>query len=158
MVFTRPTELREAEWEEFDLDKAEWRIPAERMKMKRPHIVPLSRQALAIIQTLQKTTGTGQYLFPGTPRQEEPAPISGLTLNQALKYMGFTPDKMVPHGFRSIASTLLNERGYNRDWIERQLAHVPGGVRAAYNYAEYLPERRKMMQEWADFLDEVKGK
>ena len=156
LVFTRPTELRAAEWREFDFGKAEWRIPAERMKMRETHIVPLSKQALAILEELQKFSGNEKYLFPSI--RSSVRPISEATMLNALRRMGYEKDEMSVHGFRSLASTLLNERGYNRDWIERQLAHSErNGVRAAYNYAEYLPERRRMMQEWADYLDELKN-
>ena len=156
MLFVRPTELRCATWQEFDLEAAEWRIPAERMKMRRTHIVPLSRQALTILKELKKFSGDGQYLFPST--RTETRPISDATMLKALRRMGYQKHEMSVHGFRSIASTLLNELGYNRDWIERQLAHGDSnGVRAAYNYVEYLPERKRMMQEWADFLGPLKA-
>lgn len=152
LVFTRPTELRAARWSEFDLEAAEWRIPAERMKMKQRHIVPLSAQAIDILNNLHDVTGDGVFLFPST--RTATRPISDVSMLNALRRMGYTKEEMSVHGFRSIASTLLNELGYNRDWIERQLAHGDkNGVRAAYNYAEYLPERRKMMQEYADYLD-----
>ena len=152
LVFVRPGELRHAEWSEFNFDAAEWRIPAEKMKMKTVHIVPLSRQALAVVDELRPLTGNYRYLFPSgrtnSRRMSENAVLA------ALRRMGFAKDEMTGHGFRSMASTLLNEQGYNRDWIERQLAHIErNGVRAAYNYAEYLPERRRMMQEWANYLD-----
>lgn len=156
-VFVRPGELRRAEWEEFNLDakEPEWRIPASRMKMRKLHIVPLSRQVVEILQDLHKYTGTGRYLFPSM--RAKSAPISDVTLLAALRRMGYDKESMTVHGFRSMASTLLNERGYNRDWIERQLAHgEKNTVRAAYNYAEYLPERRRMMQEWADYLTALK--
>jgi integrase len=155
LVFVRPGELRKAEWSEFDLEKAEWRIPAAKMKMKRPHVVPLSRQALEVIGKLRPFSEKSRYLFP-RPRSIGD-PINPGQLTYALRSLGFSPGEIVPHGFRSIASTILNEQGYNRDWIERQLAHVPGGVRAAYNYAEYLKERRQMAQDWADYLDRVKS-
>lgn len=155
LVFTRPTELRAAQWSEFDLEAAEWRIPAERMKMRRPHIVPLSTQVVAILRELQPWTGTSKYLFPSV--RTEARPLSDATMLNALRRMGYQKDEMSVHGFRSIASTLLNELGYNRDWIERQLAHGERNeVRAAYNYAEYLPERRRMMQEWSDYLDIIR--
>ena len=155
LVFTRPTELRAAQWKEFDLDDKEWRIPAERMKMRRQHIVPLSTQAVCILEDLYDVTGDGTYLFPST--RTATRPISDATMLNALRRMGYQKQEMSVHGFRSIASTLLNELGYNRDWIERQLAHgETNGVRAAYNYAEYLPERRRMMQEWADYLDKLR--
>ena len=151
LVFVRPSELRAAEWSEVNLGAKEWRIPAERMKMKQMHIVPLSDQALKILEELHPYSGNGKYLFPSI--RTETRPISDVTLLNALRRMGYAKDEMCTHGFRSIASTLLNELGYNRDWIERQLAHGERDeVRAAYNYAEYLPERRRMMQEWADYL------
>ena len=125
------------------------------MKMKQRHIVPLSTQALEILHDLHEVTGTGVFLFPST--RTATRPISEVSMLNALRRMGYTKEEMSVHGFRSIASTLLNELGYNRDWIERQLAHGDkNGVRATYNYAEYLPERRKMMQEWADYLDRLR--
>lgn len=155
LVFVRPTELRAAEWSEFDLKAEEWRIPAERMKMKQMHIVPLSKQAVKILEELYLYSGTGKYLFPSI--RTEARPISDATMLNALRRMGYAKHEMCTHGFRSIASTLLNELGYNRDWIERQLAHGERDeVRAAYNYAEYLPERRKMMQEWSDYLSTLR--
>jgi integrase len=152
LVFVRPGELRHAKWPEFDLDAAEWRIPAARMKARVQHIVPLSRQAVAILRELYPLTGSDGYLFPSvrTPQR----PMSENTVNAALRRLGYTSDDMTAHGFRSIASTLLNEQGWNRDAIERQLAHGERDpVRAAYNYAEHLPERQRMMQAWSDFLD-----
>lgn len=155
LVFVRPGELRQAEWKEFDLEGAEWRIAAERMKMRQVHIVPLSNQAVEILRELHTFTGRGRYLFP-SPRTNE-RPFSEVTLLAALPRMGYGKEDMTVHGFRAMASTLLNEQGYNRDWIERQLAHGErNSIRAAYNYAEYLPERRKMMQEWADYLHTLK--
>lgn len=155
-VFVRPGELRRAEWSEFNLESAEWRIPASRIKMKEMHIVPLARQVVAILEDLQQYTGHGRYLFPSM--RANSAPISDVTLLAALRRMGYDKDTMTVHGFRSMASTLLNEKGYNRDWIERQLAHGERNIaRASYNYAQYLPERRKMMTEWADYLDELRA-
>lgn len=155
LVFVRPGELRQAEWLEFDLAGAEWRIPPHRMKMRQVHIVPLARQALAILTELQKFTGHGRFLFP-SPRTDT-RPISDMALLAGLRRLGYSKEEMTVHGFRSMASTLLNEQGYNRDWIERQLAHGErNSIRAAYNYAEYLPERRRMMAEWADYLDELR--
>lgn len=152
LVFVRPKELRSAEWSEFDLDNAEWRIPAHKMKMRVLHIVPLSKQAIAILNELKPLTGSGQYLFPSN--RTKTRPMSDNTINGALRRLGYTKEEMTGHGFRSMASTILNEQGWNRDAIERQLAHSErDGVRAAYNYAEYLPERKKMMQSWADYLD-----
>ncbi len=154
-IFVRPGELRRAEWSEFDLEIAEWRIPAERMKMRVVHIVPLAKQVVELLNELQQFTGHTKYLFPSM--RANSAPISDMTLLAGLRRMGYSKDEMTVHGFRSMASTLLNEQGYNRDWIERQLAHGErNGVRAAYNYAEYLPERRRMMQEWADYLTELR--
>ena len=155
-VFVRPGELRKAEWTEFDLENAEWRIPAKRMKMRVLHIVPLSRQVLGILCDLHPYSGDGPYLFPSL--RAKSAPISDMTLLAGLRRLGYAKEQMTVHGFRSLASTLLNEQGYNKDWIERQLAHGErNSVRASYNYAEYLPERRKMMQSWADFLDSLRG-
>ncbi len=155
LVFVRPGELRGAEWAEIDLDAAEWRIPGERMKMGARHLVPLSRQAVAILRELQPLTGAGKLVFPSERTRERP--FSENTLNAALRRLGFTKDEMTAHGFRSMASTILNEQGWNRDAIERQLAHVERNtVRAAYNYAEHLEERRRMMQAWANYLDSLR--
>lgn len=158
MLFVRPGELRHAEWSEFDLEKAEWRIPAGKMKMRVQHIVPLPTQAIELIQEIQPLTGYGasaKYLFPSIRASNKP--MSDNTVNSALRRLGYEQDVLVGHGFRAMASTLLNEQGWNRDAIERQLAHAErNNVRAAYNYAEYMPERRKMMQHWADYLDELK--
>jgi integrase len=156
LVFVRPGELRAAEWREFNLDGAEWRIPAERMKARVQHIVPLSRQAVEILRELHPLTGSGPYLFPSA--RTDSRPMSNNTVNAALRRLGYSTDEMTGHGFRSMASTLLNEQGWHRDAIERQLAHGERDeVRAAYNYAEYLPERRKMMQAWADYLDRLRS-
>jgi len=152
LVFVRPGELRAAEWSEFDLENAEWRIPGERMKMGEPHLVPLSRQALAILRELQPLARGGKYLFPSLRTRDRP--MSDNTINAALRRMGYTSEEQTGHGFRSMASTLLNEQGYPPDVIELQLAHTERNkVRAAYNKAQRLPERRKMMQAWADYLD-----
>jgi integrase len=154
-VFVRPGELRAAEWSEVDLESAEWRIPAERMKMRETHIVPLSRQAVAILRELQPLTANNRYVFPAIGRQ--PRPLSENTLGAALRRIGYTSDEMTAHGFRTMASTLLNELGWNPDFIELQLAHKERNkVRAAYNRAQRLAERRKMMQAWADYLDELR--
>jgi len=156
LVFVRPGELRRAEWAEFDLDHAEWRIPASRMKMREAHIVPLSRQAVDILLELFRITGKWTYVFPSI--RSKSRCMSENTVNAALRRLGYAREDMTGHGFRSMASTLLNEQGWHRDAIERQLAHAErDGVRAAYNRAEYLPERRKMMQAWADFLDGLKN-
>jgi len=156
LVFVRPGELRGAMWVEFNFEKEEWRIPAERMKMKEQHIVPLARQAIEIITELQKHTGHGDLLFPSL--LDSSRPMSDGTINTAIRRLGYTKEELTGHGFRSMASTLLNELGWNRDAIERQLAHGErDSVRASYNFAEFLPERRKMMQAWADYLDELKN-
>jgi integrase len=154
MLFVRPGELRKAEWVEFDLDKAEWRIPGERMKMKATHLVPLPTQAVALLREMHCISGAGKFVFPGV--RTTTRAMSENTINMALHAMGYKGE-FVGHGFRHMASTLLNEQGFNRDAIERQLAHAErDGVRAAYNYAEYLPERKAMMQAWADYLDKLK--
>jgi integrase len=156
LVFVRPGELRKAEWSEFDLGAAEWRIPAEKMKMREQHIVPLSAQAVAVLRELHPLTGTGRFVFPNERSQDRP--MSEVTVLAALRRMGYGKEDMTGHGFRSMASTLLNEQGWHRDAIERQLAHAErDSVRAAYNYAEHLPERRRMMQAWADYLDGLRN-
>ncbi|MCB1892930.1 MAG: integrase arm-type DNA-binding domain-containing protein [Rhodocyclaceae bacterium] len=152
LVFVRPGELRHAEWLEFDLERAEWRIPAAKMKMNEQHIVPLSRQAISILTEIQPLTGHGRYVFPGECSRARP--MSENTANAALRRMGYSKQEMTGHGFRSTASTLLHELGYPHAVIERQLAHGERNkVSASYNFAEYLPERRTMMQEWATYLD-----
>jgi integrase len=154
LVFVRPGELRQAEWSEFDLDGAEpvWRIPAEKMKSRVEHLVPLSRQAVAILRELQPLTGEGRYVFPNGRGWQRPLSENGITA--ALRRMEYRSEQMTAHGFRTMASTLLNELGWSPDAIERQLAHSERNeVRAAYNRAEFLGERRRMMQAWADYLD-----
>lgn len=152
--FVRPGELRNAEWSEINFAEAEWHIPAEKMKMRVKHIVPLSKQVITVLQELHPVTGRGKYLFPS--ERTSARPMSDNTVNSALRRMGYCKEEMTGHGFRSTASTLLNENGWNRDAIERQLAHAErDNIRAAYNYAEYLTDRRKMMQWWADFLDKL---
>ena len=156
--FVRPGELRLAEWGEFELEGKEpqWRIPAGRMKMREQHIVPLARQVVALLKELQPITGDGVLLFPGLRSPERP--ISDNTVNAALRRLGFSGQEHVAHGFRSTASTLLNEQGWHPDLIELQLAHAERNkVRAAYNRAERLTERRSMMQAWADYLDSLKA-
>ena len=156
LVFVRPGELRAAEWSEFDLPNAEWRIPAVRMKMKEPHIVPLARQAIAIVRELEPLARGGRYLFPSLRTRDRP--MSENTINAALRRLGYSSEEQTGHGFRSMASTLLNEQGFPPDVIELQLAHTERNkVRAAYNKAQRLPERRKMMQAWADYLDGLRA-
>ncbi|MGH8113330.1 MAG: tyrosine-type recombinase/integrase [Rhodanobacteraceae bacterium] len=155
LVFVRPGELRKAEWAEFDLDAGEWRIPSERMKMRDVHIVPLASQAVAILRELAPLTGSGRYVFPSIRSNKRP--MSENTVNASLRRMGFDKDTITGHGFRAMASTMLNEQGWVPDVIERQLAHAErNAVRAAYNHAEHLPERRRMMQAWADYLDSLR--
>jgi integrase len=153
-VFVRPGELRMALWEEVNFEDKIWRIPAEKMKMRRTHLVPLANQVVAMLTELRQLTGHSRFLFPGTRVKNKP--INKMALLVALRNMGYAKDEIVPHGFRTMASTLLNEMGYSPDWIEKQLAHVSGGVRAIYNRSEYLAERRKMMQDWADYLDKLR--
>ena len=144
------------EWSELDMAAAEWRIPAPKMKMREAHVVPLSSQAVAILCEVQALTGRGRYVFPGIRTVTEP--MSENTVNAALRRMGFDKDTMTGHGFRAMASTRLNEMGWAPDVIERQLAHAERNkVRAAYNRAQYMAERRKMMQAWADYLDGLKS-
>lgn len=163
LVFVRPGELRKATWDEINLESAEWRIPAARMKMREPHIVPLSRQAIEILRELEPKTGRGipakpdapRYLFPGARSRERP--MSENAILAALRRMGYPKEEMTGHGFRSMASTLLHEQGWNHQAIERQLAHAErNAVSAAYNYSEHLQVRRNMMQAWADYLDSLK--
>jgi integrase len=156
LTFVRPGELRSAEWSEFDLDRAEWRIPAVRMKMDEQHVVPLSTQAVSILQELQAITGTGRFIFPSLLSRDRP--MSNNTVNSALRRLGYSKDEMTGHGFRSMASTCLNELGWHPDLIELQLAHAERNkVRAAYNKAQRLSERHKMMQEWADYLGALRA-
>jgi integrase len=156
LVFLRPGELRRGEWTEIDFDKAEWRLPADRMKMKQPHIVPLSRQALEILRELHPQTGRGRFLFP-SPISNQRA-MSDMAILAALRRMGITKDEMTAHGFRAMARTVLDEvLGFRPDYIEHQLAHAvrdPNG--RAYNRTSHLPQRREMMQKWADYLDQLR--
>jgi len=151
LTFVRTTELIGARWGEFDLEAARWDIPAERMKMKTPHTVPLCTQAVDVLRTLHTVTGHRELLFPGerNPR----APMSNNTILMALERMGYK-HRMTGHGFRGIASTVLHEHGFDHAHIELQLAHAPrNAVSAAYNHATYLPQRAKMMQWWGDYLE-----
>ena len=156
LSFVRPGELRKAEWQEMNLAQAEWKIPAERMKMREPHIVPLSRQALAVLGEIEPLTGDGRYVFPSL--RTGARPMSDNTVLAALRRMGYAKEEMSGHGFRAMASTVLHEQGWPTEIIERQLAHAErNSVKAAYNHAQYLPERRKMMQAWADYLDTLRS-
>jgi integrase len=155
LLFVRPGELRGAEWSEFDWAAAEWRIPAARMKMGQLHVVPLSRQALAILSELQPLGRGGRFVFPSLRSRDRP--MSNNTINAALRRLGYSSEEQTCHGFRSTASTLLNEQGFPSDVIELQLAHTERNkVRAAYNKAQRLSERRSMMQQWADYLVRLK--
>lgn len=164
IFFVRPGTMRGMEWQDVDLDRAEWRIPIEQLKRRQIDkdarrgeiglIVPLPRQAVAILRELHQLTGGGRFAFPGTRHKEKP--ISENTVRTALHAMGFTKEDITPHGFRHMASTLLHEMGFPSHLIEKQLAHSDKNkIRAVYNHAEYMPERRKMMQAWADYLDRL---
>jgi integrase len=158
LLFVRPGELRKADWSEFDLDgmQPQWRIPAHRMKMREQHIVPLAKQAVVILRELHPLTGPTGYVFPSVRNASRP--MSENTLNVALRRLGYDKNTMTAHGFRSLASSLLNEQQWHRDAIERQLAHGERDrIRAAYNHADYLPERRRMMQAWADYLETLRA-
>ncbi|MCP3671409.1 MAG: tyrosine-type recombinase/integrase, partial [Gammaproteobacteria bacterium] len=149
LTFVRPGELRQAEWQEFDFEVGKWVIPAKRMKMKAEHIVPLSTQVVTILKDLHVLSGRSNYVFPGARSNNRPLSDNGP--RTALRAMGYGNDVMTPHGFRAMASTLLNEQGWRPDVIERQLAHSEQNkVRAAYHRSEYLEERKQMMQAWAD--------
>jgi integrase len=151
MTFVRTSELIQAKWAEFDLEADRWDIPAERMKMRTPHIVPLATQALEALTVLHNLTGHSEWLFPGDRNLKKP--MSNNTILKALERMGYK-GRMTGHGFRGLASTILHEQGYAHDHIELQLAHAPrNAVSAAYNHALYLEPRAKMMQDWADFLE-----
>jgi integrase len=156
LTFVRPGELRAAEWAEFDLEAGVWAIPAEKMKMKRPHRVPLAPQAITILRELQELAGQGKFLFPSV--RSVARCMSENTINAALRRLGFAKDEMTGHGFRSAASSILNESGkWNADAIERQLAHVDSdSVRRAYARADYWEERVRMMNWWADRCDEMR--
>jgi integrase len=156
MTFVRTSELIEAKWSEFDLEAARWDIPAERMKMRTPHIVPLASQALEVLEGLHNLTGHSEWLLPGDRNPSKP--MSNNTILKALERMGYK-SKMTGHGFRGLASTVLHEQGYAHEHIELQLAHAPrNAVSAAYNHALYLGPRTKLMQDWADFLEQTQRK
>lgn len=155
-LFVRPGELRQAEWAEFDFDNSVWNLPAGKMKMRRPHRVPLSTQAVSMFEELWELTGTGRYCFPSF--RTDRRPMSENTVNAALRALGFGQEEMTAHGFRAMAATLLNESGrFHPDAIERQLAHMENdGVRRAYTRGEYWNERVAMMQFWSDELDRLR--
>lgn len=152
LTFARPVEVRKASWDEFDMEDAVWHIPAERTKARREHDVPLSTQAVVVINRARRITGRGPLVFPSMRSAHRP--LSENAMNSALRRMGYRQDEMTAHGFRATASTILNERGYREDVIEAQLAHLePNRIRRAYNRAQYWDERVAMMQAWADMLD-----
>jgi len=156
LLFVRPGELRKARWEEIDEQSAQWRIPAQRMKGRILHIVPLSAQALDWIARLSRLTEHTELLFP--TKIDSKRCMSDNTLNKALRAMGYRHGQMTAHGFRALASTLLSEHGWPEEVVERQLAHVDRNkVRAAYNHAQHLPLRAVMMQTWADYLDDLRS-
>ena len=156
-VMARPGELRKAQWPEFDLEAATWKIPAERMKMRRPHAVPLSRQVLALLAALQPLTGPDGFVFPAFHTSRRP--LSENTINQAFRRMGFAVGEITAHGLRTTASTLLNESGkWSPDAIERSLAHADkDAVRGIYNRGRYWDERVAMHQWWSDYLDDLRA-
>jgi integrase len=166
LLFVRPGELRAAEWKEIQLDHKDgprWSIAPARRKLKKaakehpdtqPHIVPLPKQAVSILEELHQLTGRGRYLFPGARNPK--IPMSDATINAALRRLGYDKNAMTGHGFRHMASTLLNEMGFNKDAIERQLSHKEPGVAGVYNLSELLPDRKKMMQAWANYLDSLR--
>jgi integrase len=157
LTICRPGEIRAAEWTEIDWEKKEWRIPEEKMKMKRLHIVPLARQTLRVLEELKEHTGRMRWLFPSVHRDGRC--MSDNTVRAALRSRGFGNGDMTAHGFRAMASTVFNENGFPPEHVEMQLAHAEKNkVMEAYNHAKYLPQRREMMQWWADWLDEVKVK
>jgi integrase len=154
LLFQRPGEIRQMEWKDVDLAAREWRYFVTKTEVQ--HIVPLSKQAVSILEEIKPLTGSGRYVFPSS--RGDGRPMSDNTIRTALKTLGYDSDVMTAHGFRTTASTLLNEQGWSPDAIERQLCHMPrDAVRAAYNRAQYLEERRKMMQAWSDYLDGLKA-
>ena len=154
-VLLRPKNICEGEWSEIDFETCEWTISADKMKMKRPHIVPLSSQAMEILKYLQKFTGARQYMFPS--HRKNALHITTDALRLGIHRAGYAVGEFTTHGFRHMGTTLLNELGYRREWIELQMAHVErNSIVKAYNHAQYMPGRRQMMQEWADYLDTLK--
>lgn len=157
LVFTRPVELRKARWADIDLDAGMWMIPAEMMKMRKPHLVPLSTQAVAILREIQPLSGDGEYVFPGA--RDPKRPMSDAAINAALRRMGIdTREELTGHGFRAMARTILHEQlGYAPEWIEQQLAHKTSDpLGEAYARAKFIHQRKEMMQSWADYLDRLK--
>jgi integrase len=158
LTFVRPGELRHMEWHEVDLENARWTIAPDKMKMKRTHIVPLSTQAIALLQKLFTQTGHGRYAFPSYRTPAGDRPMSENTVNAALRRLGYSKEEMTAHGFRGMASTVFYENGWPGEVIELQLAHQERNkIKSAYNHAQYLEKRREMMQWWADYLDDLKN-
>jgi len=157
LLFSRPGELRHMEWDEINFESEQWKIPAEKMKIGQPHIVPLPKQAIAILKEQQLLTGRGKYVFPSARGASRPLSDNGV--RTALRTLGYDNDTMTPHGFRATARTLLDEvLGFRIEWIEQQLAHTvrdPQG--RAYNRTKHLPQRKDMMEKWADYLDNLKA-
>ena len=151
LCMVRKSELTEAKWEEIDLDKAEWTIPGERMKKDKPHLVSLSRQAVAMLEELKGLASGSEWVFPS--RGDLQSPIAKSTLNVAIRALEIDVRDFVIHDFRRTASTHLHEAGFNSDWIEKSLAHETKGIRGVYNRAQYADQRREMLQWWADFVD-----
>lgn len=155
LTLCRPSESIEAQWSEFDLDAAIWRIPAERMKKRKEHVMPLPTQAVEVLRSMHGVTGRHTHVFPN--RDDRTKPMTDAAMRQALKNMGWS-GKYSPHATRTTGSTKLNEMGYRSDWIEKQLAHVEmNAVRRTYNHADYMTDRAVMMQQWADYLDTLKS-
>ena len=154
-TLARPGEVRHAEWKEIDLENATWSIPAEKMKRRKPHVVPLCHQAVELLKVLREKTGRGRYVFPSAHSPNGAVPMSSNGIRSALRRMGFTNEEMTAHGFRSLGSTRLNEMGFRWDVIEAALAHTQAGVRGIYNRSEYLDERRDMMEKWAEWILKV---
>lgn len=153
LTLQRPGEVRKAQWEEFDFEKKIWNIPQERMKMRRDHLVPLSKQAIEVLKKIRSVSGNYEFLFPSAISTRKP--MSDVSMIKMMKK--FSDGKMTPHGVRHLGSTILNENNFNSDWIEQQLSHVEDNkVRGTYNKAKYSDQRREMMQWWADYLYGVK--
>ncbi len=156
-TWVRPGEARHAEWSEIDWENKKWDIPAEKMKLRRPHSVPLAEQVVDLLQNIRVISGKLRYVFPSARAPKGDRPLSETAVLVALRSMGYEKTRMCAHGFRSMASTLLNENGWNSDWIEMQLAHAPKDtIRGTYNCAKYWDGRVEMMQWYADYLDRLR--
>ena len=157
LLAVRPGELRHAVWGEIDLDDRLWTIPALKMKKRRDHLVPLSRQAVELFRELRPVTDRGRDSFCFPSIRGRGRPMSENTVNSALRRLGYAKEEVTAHGFRSMFSSLLNDQGWDSRWIELQLAHVKGGVAGRYNRALHLDDRQKMLQHWSDYLDQLKS-